>query len=97
MIESEHPKSQNPWVWADALREFAKGRGWEEALGRESLTGWFRDAMSQAYTEGRKDGESAIRGVKKPWFAEHRPNPERKHWWQVWIPAYITVKMEIKK
>ena len=97
MIESEHPKSQNPWVWADALREFAKNWGAEQAFDRESLMDWFRDAMSQAYTEGRRDGELAIQGVKKPWFAEHRPNPERKHWWQVWIPAYITVKMEIKK
>jgi hypothetical protein len=97
MIESEHPKSQNPRVWADALLAFAVAWGEREALDRESLASWFRDAMSQAYTEGRKDGESAIRGVKKPWFAEHRPNPERKHWWQVWIPAYVTVKMELKK
>ena len=70
MIETEHPKSLDPWVWADALRGFAKNWGDNEALARATLTHWFRDAMSQAYAEGRRDGEIAIRGVKKPWFAE---------------------------
>lgn len=97
MIETEHPKSLDPWVWADALRGFAENWGDNEALARATLTHWFRDAMSQAYAEGRRDGELAIQGVKKPWFAEYRPNPARKHWWQVWIPAYVTVRMEMEK
>ncbi|HRT04096.1 MAG TPA: hypothetical protein P5204_00215 [Kiritimatiellia bacterium] len=97
MIDAQHPKSLDPRVWTNALRAHAAAWGKDEALDVNSLTHWFRDAMSQAYAEGRRDGESAIRGVKRPWFAEYRRNPARKHRWQVWIPAYITVKREIEK
>lgn len=95
MIESGHPKSQNPWVWADALREFAKNWGDAQALDRESLMSWFRDAMSQSYEAARK--EFAPARTRNPCFYSHEPNPARRHWWQFWIPAYVPTKWGLKK
>ena len=94
MIESEHPKSLDPRVWADALRAHADAWGKDEALDRESLSAWFRDAMSQGYEAARK--EFAPARTRNPCFYSHEPNPARRHWWQFWIPAYVPTKRGLK-